>query len=71
MFSQITKTYHNVKIEKARGQILIVSIAFGAMFIFWIWEAELIAYFVIPVKVFPFNSLEEFMTKTDKKVYKF
>ena len=68
VYSQVTKTYNNTKIEKTRGQTLTVSVAFGVMFIFWIWEAELIAYFVIPVKVFSFNTLEEFLTKTDKKV---
>ena len=68
MYGQVTRTYHSTKIEKTRGQILIVTVAIGAMFIFWIWEAELIAYFVIPVKVFPFNTLEEFLSKTDKKV---
>ena len=68
VYSQVTKTYSSTKIERTRGQTLIVSVAFSVMFIFWIWEAELIAYFVIPVKVFPFNTLEEFLTKTDKRV---
>ena len=68
VYSQVTKTYNSTKIERTRGQTIIVTVAFGVMFIFWIWEAELIAYFVIPVKVFPFNTLEEFLTKTDKKV---
>ena len=54
--------------ESLRGMISCFSIMIFGMLFYWLWEAELISYFSVPVKKLPFNNLEEFITKTDKKL---
>ena len=54
-----------------RKQIVFFTIFVTGMFIYLIWEAMLISYFTVPTRLFPFNSWEEFLTKTDNKVRQF
>ena len=51
-----------------RKRLTFLSILTGGMILYWYWEAMLITYFSVPTTVLPFNSLEEFLTKSDKKV---
>ena len=51
-----------------RKQIVFFTILITGMYIYLIWEAMLISYFTLPTRLFPFNSWEEFLTKTDNKV---
>ena len=51
-----------------RKQIVFLTILLTGMYIYLIWEAMLISYFTLPTRLFPFNSWEEFLTKTDNKV---
>ena len=54
-----------------RSRLSCISILIGGMLLWWMWEAMMISYFAIPSKVFPFNTLEEFLTKSNKKVKSF
>ena len=38
------------------------------MLLFWLWDAQLINYFTVPLQKLPFNNLEEFLAKSNKKV---
>ena len=51
-----------------RKRILLIGTVISGMFIYWYWEAKLISYYVVPTKDAPFNTLEEFLTRTSKKV---
>ena len=51
-----------------RSRLSCISILIGGMLLWWMWEAMMISYFAIPSKVLPFNTLEEFLTKSNKKV---
>ena len=54
--------------RKMRKQIAFISVVIMSMLFYYLWEAMLISYFSTPFKFQPFNSLEEFLLKTDKKV---
>ena len=54
--------------RKIRKQITFLSVTIGSMLLYFLWEAMLISYFSTPLKFQSFNSLEEFLSKTDKKV---
>ena len=54
--------------RKIRKQITFLSVTTSSMLLFFLWEAMLISYFSTPLKFQSFNSLEEFLSKTDKKV---
>ena len=58
----------NDNIDTIRKRIVYFSIFFGGMMLFWLWEAMLISYFSFPIKSLPFNSLKQFVSKSDKKV---
>ena len=60
---------HNA-LDTDRKKVISVSVMIGGMILYWFWESTLISYLVIPTKDVPFHSLEEFYTKTDKKVSK-
>ena len=47
-----------------------LSIMIGALLFYKLWDAELISNFAMPAKKMPFNNLEEFIFKTNKKVKK-
>ena len=49
-------------------KMMVVTILLSGSFLYWIWEATLIANFSIPTRRFPFQSLEELLENTDKKV---
>ena len=51
-----------------RKRIAFLSIVVGSMVLYYLWEAMLISYFQTPKFSIPFNSLEEFLSKSDKKV---
>ena len=51
-----------------RKRILLIGTVISGMFIYWYWEAKLISYYVVPTKDAPFNTLEEFLQRTSKKV---
>ena len=51
-----------------RKRILFLGTVVSGMMLYWLWEARLISYYVVPTKDFPFNTLEEFLTRTSKKV---
>ena len=51
-----------------RKRIAFISIFVGSMLLYYQWEAMLISYFQTPTISIPFNSLEEFLSKSDKKV---
>ena len=68
LFKSLLMLGVNEKIDTIRKRIVYFSIFFGGMMLFWLWEAMLISYFSFPIKSLPFNSLEEFVSKSDKKV---
>ena len=53
---------------KARKRITFLTVVVFSMLIYYLWEAMLISYFSTPKTFQPFNSLEEFLSKSDKKV---
>ena len=53
---------------KTRKRITFLSVVFASMLFYYLWEAMLISYFSTPTQFQPFNSLEEFLSKSDKKV---
>ena len=55
-------------LDSDRKKAVAVSIMLGGMVLYWFWESTLISYLIIPTKKFPFQTLEEFYTNTDKKV---
>ena len=55
-------------LDTDRKRTLAVTAMLGGMGLYLIWEADLTTFLVFPSKHFPFQSLEEFYTKTDKKV---
>ena len=55
-------------LDTDRKKVLAVSMMWGGMVLYWFWESTLISYLIIPIKDFPFHSLEEFYTNTDMKV---
>ena len=58
----------NIRLDTLSKRISYLSILVGGMLLYWLWEAQLISYFSFPSKRLPFNNLEEFLTKSDKKV---
>ena len=54
--------------QKISGRITFISVITGSMLFYYLWEAMLISYFSTAKTVLPFNSLEELLTKSDKKV---
>ena len=54
--------------RKVRQRISFITIVIGSMVFYYQWEAMLISYFQNPKINIPFNSLEEFLSKSDKKV---
>ena len=57
-----------MRLSSASSRVLFVTTVLFGMSTYWIWEADLTAYFVSPKKELPFNSLEGFLNNTDKKV---
>ena len=49
-------------------RISYLTILAAGMLLYWLWEALMISYFAYPSKSLPFYTLEEFLTKSDKKV---
>ena len=58
----------NTTPETLRKRITFLFVLTGGMVFYWLWEAMLISYFSSPTTFLPFNSLEGFLTKSDKKV---
>ena len=54
--------------RKVRNRITFISVALSGMFFYFLWEAMLISYVASPKDIQPFNSLEEFLLNTNKKV---
>ena len=54
--------------RRARFRIVFLTIVLSSMIVYYLWEAMLISYFQTPKTVIPFSSLEEFLSKSDKKV---
>ena len=59
----------NIRTDTLSKRISFLSVMIGGMLLYWLWEAQLISYFSFPSKQLPFNNLEEFLTKSDKKVF--
>ena len=59
---------YNTAANSLSQKISLISIFFGGMILYWLWEAMLISYFAFPSKALPFYSLDEFLTKSDQKV---
>ena len=55
--------------DTLRARISCVTILVAGMLLWWLWEAMMISYFAVPSKAVPFNTIEEFLTKSDKKVF--
>ena len=66
--TSLLKLSSNMRKSTGGSKLLLIAISLSGMFLFWSWESMLISYFFIPSRIFPFNSLEEFLAKTDKKV---
>ena len=58
-----------IRTDTMSKRISYLSVLVCAMLLYWLWEAQLISYFSFPSKRLPFNNLEEFLTKSDKKVF--
>ena len=58
----------NVRSNILSKKISHLSVVFGGMVIFWFWGSQLKSYFALPLKTLPFHNLEEFVTKSNKKV---
>ena len=58
----------NLKLHAASKRICYFSVVLGGMLVFWLWEAQLINYFTVTLQRLPFNDLEEFLSKSNKKV---
>ena len=52
-----------------RKRALGVTVMMGGMVLYWLWESCLTSYFLLPKQNFGFQSVEEFYTNTNKKVY--
>ena len=48
--------------------IAFLSIFFGGMILYWLWEAMLISYFAFPSKSLPFYDMEGFLSESEQKV---
>ena len=68
MYQSLLMLGSDVKINTLRKRTIFITICLTGMFLYLIWEAMLISYFTLPTRLFPFNSWEEFLTKTDSKV---
>ena len=58
----------NIRTDTLSKRISYLSVLACGMLLYWLWEAQLISYFSFPSKGLPFNNLEEFLAKSDKKV---
>ena len=58
----------NVRSNVLSMRISHLSVVIGGMFLFWFWGAQLKSYLTSPLKTLPFQNLEEFLTKSNKKV---
>ena len=54
--------------KKTRNRITFLTVAICGMFFYFLWEAMLISYVASPKSTEPFNSLEEFLANSNKKV---
>ena len=54
--------------QNMRNRITFLSVAICGMFFFFLWEAMLISYVATPKVFRPFDSLEEFLQHSNKKV---
>ena len=54
--------------QNMRNRITFLSVAICGMFFFFLWEAMLISYVATPKVFRPFDSLEEFLQNSNKKV---
>ena len=54
--------------KNLRKRITFFSVLFGGMVTYYLWEAMLISYFSSPKTSLPFDSLQGFLTHSDKKV---
>ena len=54
--------------ETFRKRLSFLSVMVAGMLIYWLWEAMLISYFSLPFIQLPFNSMDEFVTKSNFKV---
>ena len=64
----LTRLGSQQQLNSDRKKVLAVSIMLSGMVLYWFWESCLTSYFILPTKDFPFHSLEEFYTNTNKKV---
>ena len=58
----------NTTTKTMSQKVAFLSIFFGGMLLYWLWEAMLISYFAFPSKALPFYDLEGFLTESDQKV---
>ena len=54
--------------KNLRKRIAFFSVLFGGMVTYYLWEAMLISYFSSPKTSLPFDSLQGFLSHSDKKV---
>ena len=71
MYQSLLMLGYNTTANSLSQKISLLSIFFGGMILYWLWEAMLISYFAFPSKALPFYSLDEFLTKSDQKVFFF
>ena len=64
----LTRLGTHMPMDTDRKRALSVTIMIAGSLLYWIWEADLTNFLVSPSKDFPFHSMKEFYTKTDKKV---
>ena len=68
MYTSLLMLGSHMTINTLRKRIVFFTICITGMFLYLIWEAMLISYFTMPTRLFPFNSWEEFLIKTENKV---
>ena len=69
MYRSLLMLGSNIGMDTSRKRISYLSIVLTGMVCYWLWEAQLISYFSFPLISLPFNNLEEFLEKSDNKVY--
>ena len=68
MYQSVLMMSSNSAPRKMRNRITFLSVVSGGMFFYFVWEAMLISYVASPKTVTPFDSLEELLLNSNKKV---
>ena len=68
LFKSLLRLDANLKVVGLSMKMSHLTVVLAGMMFYWLWEAQLISYFSFPLKTLPFKNLEEFLSKSDKKV---